>query len=158
MNASDSAMSGEQLVDVFFPGDFAVGRGGVGIGTDGSLAASFSGNAAVNTGGSITLTVEGEDFEFFVNETRDAMFHVHSTGDSQEIVALVRVPLEPMKIALEVKQGVPSLLWEGQGNVRLQRTTTLDSWTDVMSSTGQSGFKSSTTTAEFYRLVEVGED
>lgn len=143
------------LVDMFFPGDFGVGVGGVGIGTDGSLAASFSGSVAVNTGGAITLTVDGETFEFFVNETRDTMFHVHSSGDTQEIVALVRVPLEPMKIVLEVNGGVPSLLWLGQGNVRLQRTSTLNSWSDVLSSTGQSGFNSSTTTAEFYRLIQL---
>ena len=86
------------------------------------------------------------------------MFHVHSSGDTQEIVALVRAPLEPMKIALEFEGGVPSLLWMGQGNVRLQRTSTLNGWSDVMSSTGQSGFNSSTTTAEFYRLVELGTD
>jgi hypothetical protein len=149
----------ESLVGMFFPGDFGVGGGGVGIGTDGSLAASFSGGSvAVNTGGSITLTSDGENFEFFVNEARDTMFHVHSTGDSHEMVALVRVPLEPMKIALEVVNGTPSLLWLGQGNVRLQRTSTLNGWSDVTSSTGQSAFESSTTTAEFYRLVEIGSD
>jgi hypothetical protein len=122
------------------------------------LRAFRGGSVAVNTGGSITLTSDGENFEFFVNEARDTMFHVHSTGDSHEMVALVRVPLEPMKIALEVVNGTPSLLWLGQGNVRLQRTSTLNGWSDVTSSTGQSAFESSTTTAEFYRLVEIGSD
>ena len=148
----------ESLVDMFFPGDFSVGGGGVGIGTDGSLTASISGSVAVNSGdseGSITLTVDGETFEFFVNETRDTMFHVGSTGDTQEIVALVRVPLEPMKIALDVKDGAPSLLWLGQADVKLQRTSTLTDWSDVTSSMGQSAFKTSSATAEFYRLIQL---
>jgi hypothetical protein len=149
----------EELADTFFMSEFEVDRGVVGIGTDGNLTARFSGSVAAGAAGSVTVTVGGETLPFFINETKDVMVHVTSTGDAQEIIALVRVPLEPMKIAVDATGGKLNLLWMGQGNVRLQRSTTLNGWANIMGNgAGQSAFESSTTTAEFYRLVEIGSD
>lgn len=153
IDSGDNAMPGEQLVDVHFPGSFEAEQGVVGIGADGSLAAGFSGSVAVNSPGEVTITVDSQPLTFYVNDTKDVMLHVSATGDEQQIIAVLRVPLDPAKIALDTDDGKLNLLWVGQSDVKLQKSTTLTGWTDVTSSTGQSAFESSTTTAEFYRLV-----
>lgn len=154
IDSNENAMNGEEMVDVHFPGVFEAEQGVVGIGADGSLAAGFSGSVAVGaTPGQVTITVDGEALTFYVNDTKDVMLHVSETGDEQQIIAVLRVPLDPMKIALDTDDGKLNLLWVGQSDVKLQKTSTLTGWSDVTSSTGQSAFESSTTTAEFYRLV-----
>jgi hypothetical protein len=107
----------------------------------------------VNSPGEVTITVDSQPLTFYVNDTKDVMLHVSATGDEQQIIAVLRVPLDPAKIALDTDDGKLNLLWVGQSDVKLQKSTTLTGWTDVTSSTGQSAFESSTTTAEFYRLV-----
>lgn len=142
-----------RLTDVSFPTPYEVERGVVGIGTDGSLAAAFSGSIAVSSPGVVTVTADGAH-TFYVNDTKDVMLHVSEDSDGQEIIALLRVPLEPTKLALDSEDGKLNLLWAGRSDVKLQKSSTLTSWSDA-GSTGQSAFESSSTTAEFYRLIQL---
>ena len=156
IDSGDNAGNGEELVDMFFPGLFEVEQGVAGIGSDGRLTAGLNGSAVVNSPGVVTITVDGDPLTFYVNDTKDVMLHVSETMDEQQIIAVLRVPLDPMEIALDTDDGKLNLLWVGRSDVKLQKSSTLTGWSDVSDSTGQSAFESSTTTAEFYRLVVDG--
>ena|GEM_PF-5136270 len=156
IDSGDNAGNGEELVDMFFPGLFEVEQGVAGIGSDGRLTAGLNGSVVVSSPGVVTITVDGDPLTFYVNDTKDVMLHVSETMDEQQIIAVLRVPLDPMEIALDTDDGKLNLLWVGRSDVKLQKSSTLTGWSDVSDSTGQSAFESSTTTAEFYRLVVDG--
>ncbi len=154
-DSGEFAMTGEQLVDTFFSADFEIGGGVLSIKEDGTMGGIAAGGTVAITGpGTGTVTLGPDVYTFYANPTHDVMWSVSSNSEEQEIFALVRIPVEPMKLVLDPEDTNPTLFWEGQSGVKLQKSTDLGAgWSDVSNSTGDSSYTGSRVTAEFFRLV-----
>lgn len=157
VDSTDFAKENEKLVDVYFEGEIEALYGVIGISPTGVVTGLDTGTVTINSPSTVTVNMDGDDLIFYPTANHDLMVSFISEDGEQEIMFMTRVPVEPMKLALDFDGEGPGLLWQGTGDVRLQSSTTLSGWTDVNGSNGQSAHQSAGGTAEFFRLVQEQE-
>ena len=152
----DFAQTDEQLVDVYFPEIAETPYGIIGISETGAVSGLATGTASVASPSRVDLNLTGDDgmLSFYPTANHNVMVGLTVDGGEQELILLLRVPVEPMKMVLDTEGEGIGLIWQGRSDVKLQKASTLGSWSDVIASQVQSAYRSEAM-VEFYRLIQV---
>ena len=80
----------ERVVDTFFHGDFNAFDASLEIDASGNISGEFSGTTSITGTGAVTLSIDGADFPFSINASKNTMVSSFAQNDETEYVIMVK--------------------------------------------------------------------